>query len=245
MIIPNLPNAPVKKVIVSCEISENTEASIRKFGIEPFKLYGNMNVDEAVKNHPDMHFVHISNNTLLSSKNICSLAGEYISDFTYINSKPDNTTFVGYPDDAFLNCLVLGKYLICNTKCISNDVLKYSEEIELEVLHVNQGYTKCNICVVNKNSIITEDNGIASNLSEYGFRILLLKTNSVKIKKYKYGFIGGASGKISENKLAFFGDIFSHPEYDKIYRFLYKEDVEPVALTREPLTDYGSLMPIE
>ena len=67
---------------------------------------------------------------------------------------------------------------------------------------------------------------------------------TVLILKVEYGFIGGASGKIAPDKIAFMGDISLHPEYDRIKRFLYKRDIEPISLSDEPLTDFGSLLPI-
>ena len=35
-----------------------------------------------------------------------------------------------------------------------------------------------------------------------------------------------------------------HPEYEKIRRFCRKYDVMPVSLSNEPLTDYGSVLPL-
>lgn len=245
MIIPNLPEAPVNKAIVSCEISECIEASIRDFGIEPLKLCGNMNTDDAVKHHADIYFCHTGKNTLFGAKNICSIMGENRLNITYADVKLDNKKIISYPNDAFMNCVVIGKYLICNKKSVATEILQFADTTGLEIIHANQGYTKCNICVVDEKSIITEDKGIADTLLQYGFNILLLEAKCVRIKKYSYGFIGGASGKISKDKLAFFGDISTHVEFDKIKHFLYKRDVELVSLSREPLTDHGSLLSIE
>lgn len=245
MIVPNLPEAPVKKVIVSCEISEFIEASIRNFGIKPLMLYGKMNTDSAIKHHADIYFCHAGRNTLFGTKNICSIAGENTLKIIHTDTGLENTRIIRYPSDAFMNCVVIGKYLICNKKSVAAEILQFADATGLETIHVNQGYTKCNICVVDEKSIITEDKGIADTLLQYGLDVLLLKTKCVRIKKYNYGFIGGASGKLSNDKLAFFGDISSHDEYHKIYRFLHKRDIEPVSLSLEQLTDYGSLLPIE
>ncbi len=245
MIKPNLPDDLINSAIVSSEISAEIEASIRKFGIEPLKLCGRMNCDDAVRNHPDMYFVHISDNVLISNKNNCSFEGG-CSNITFVNLQ-DNShdeVFLSYPYDAYMNSLVLGNKLICNTKYISAEILGLAENHGICPLHVNQGYTKCNICVVDENSIITEDCGIAKTLSSNGYNVLLLRSHAVKIKKYNYGFIGGASGKISKDKLAFFGNIKNHPEYNDIYSFLYSKNVEPISLSSEVLTDYGSLLPI-
>ena len=84
----------------------------------------------------------------------------------------------------------------------------------------------------------------SAETAKNGFDVLLLQKNCVNLEGYKYGFIGGASGKIAPDKIAFMGDISLHPEYDRIKRFLYKRDIEPISLSDEPLTDFGSLLPI-
>ncbi|MBR5308656.1 MAG: hypothetical protein IKU43_07780 [Clostridia bacterium] len=135
--------------------------------------------------------------------------------------------------------------MICNTKTVHKKVLDYAEDSKLKIINVNQGYAKCNICVVDEDSVITEDCGIASILNKNGYDVLLLKNHCVRLPGYEYGFIGGASGKLAKDKLAFFGCIENHTEFGRIYDFLNRKGIEAVSLSDEPLTDYGSLIPIE
>ena len=37
------------------------------------------------------------------------------------------------------------------------------------IQNVNQGYTKCTTCIVSKNAVITEDNGLATIYKNNGF----------------------------------------------------------------------------
>jgi hypothetical protein len=60
---------------------------------------------------------------------------------------------------------------------------------------------------------------------------------------HQYGFIGGASGKISENEILFFGDITAHQDYKKIAGFIEKHGCKIISLNF-PLTDFGGIIPI-
>ena len=92
------------------------------------------------------------------------------------------------------------------------------------MLEVQQGYTKCSICVVSENAIITSDIGIHCKAKESGIDSLLISPGYIDLPGYKYGFIGGASFKISDNVIAFTGSLDSHPDKDNIEHFLCKYD---------------------
>lgn len=243
MIKPNLPDKLVKKVIVSCDISGKIELSLKKYGIDIIKLQGKMNCDPAVRNHPDLYITHCDENVFLFAKNICSVAGDCDIKFTEIEISTGECK-IKYPDDVFMNSTVIGKNIIGCKKYMHKNILSFAEENDYRIINVNQGYAKCNICVVDENSVITEDVGIAKILSDYDFDVLLLENKVVRLSNYPYGFIGGASGKLSGNILGFYGNVFDHPEFNRIESFLTSKGVEPISLSDDPLTDYGSLIPV-
>lgn len=239
---PNLPEKKITKAVVSSIISDKIFNRLYELEIQPLKLYGAMNCDMAVKHHPDLYLINSGESLYLFAKNICSVTGDFQSEIIEVEYPKGN--FIKYPGDVLLNAVFLGDKLICCKKHIHKDILEYAQQNDINIINVNQGYTKCNICAVDEKSVITEDSGIAKTLIENNFNVLLLEKHFVKLPDYKYGFIGGASGKISLDKLAFYGNIEKHPEYNRIYDFLYKRDVEAVSLSDEPLMDYGSLIPI-
>ena len=59
-----------------------------------------------------------------------------------------------------------------------------------------------------------------------------------------YGFIGGASGKLSDNEIYFSGDISSHPDYDIITDFLDKYHIKPVFNRNRRLNDFGGFIKV-
>ena len=243
MIIPNLPKNRINTAIVSSYITKKIENELNNLGIKPLKLTGMMNCDDNIKHHPDLYLIHCSEDYLICAKNICSIEGNInfeINDVPGVKSARN----IKYPEDVFFNSVFLGKCVIGCKKYMHPEILKFAEENNYTIINVRQGYAKCNICVVDEKSVITEDVGIANVLSDYGFDVLCLKNKVVRLGKYPYGFIGGASGKVSEDILAFYGDITKHPEYDLIDKFLKEREITPFSLSDEPLTDYGSLIPL-
>ena len=111
-------------------------------------------------------------------------------------------------------------------------------------MQVSQGYSKCPLCIVDQNSFITEDEGIANTLKRHNINVLKISAGDVRLPGLDYGFLGGASGKISKNLLAFTGDIRQHRDYDKIYDFCAERSVELISLSNEELIDIGSIIPV-
>ena len=52
--------------------------------------------------------------------------------------------------------------------------------------------------------------------------MLLISSGDIKLEGYDYGFIGGASGKISDNTVVFFGNAEMHPYYSSIRELCLK-----------------------
>lgn len=145
-----------------------------------------------------------------------------------------------YPDNIFLNGLSLGNYFIHNIKY--TDPLLLSELTNKVFINVKQGYTKCSILPVRDNAVITSDIGINNVLKNYNFDVLLVPPGDIILPGLDYGFIGGVGGMISENTMAFFGNISKYKYGDTVKKFLSKYDVTPVSLCDSKLIDRGSLL---
>jgi hypothetical protein len=118
-----------------------------------------------------------------------------------------------YPNDVRLNALILGDNAIVNQLTIGKEILDYIISKNYRIISVKQGYAKCSTVVIDENSIITSDNGIARAAEQAGIEVLKITEGFIRLKDFEYGFIGGACGKISKNKIAFCGRIQDHPDY--------------------------------
>ncbi len=148
----------------------------------------------------------------------------------------------GYPLEAGLNCLYMGRKIFCNTKTVLPEVKDYAEKNGICTVHTNQGYTKCSAAIAGENAVITEDKGLYDVLKNEGVDVLLIEKGHVELQGYNYGFIGGASFFDNNTKiLYFFGDIDKTPYAEKVYDFCKKQGVKVISLMKDKhLTDYGS-----
>ncbi|WP_315080870.1 DUF6873 family GME fold protein [uncultured Clostridium sp.] len=217
--------------------------NLQKLNIEPILVPKSNNVYESINGHPDIQMNILKNsseNQIIIHKDIPS---EFINlldkkNIKYIlsNSALSNT----YPNDIILNSLILDDYFIHNLKYSDNNLLN-SQSSKLKI-NVSQGYTKCSVLPIKNKALITSDVGIYSTLIDYDFDVLLLPPGDILLPNLNYGFIGGTGGLISDNKLAFFGELNHYTWGNEVNKFLYKYDVSPIYLRKGKLIDRGSLL---
>ncbi len=148
-----------------------------------------------------------------------------------------------YPYDVALNAVMVGRNLICNKKYTDKTILEYADTHKISIINVKQGYSKCSVVPVSYNAIITDDRGIANSTRDAGIDTLYLDKRFVTCDGFDYGFIGGASGMIDKNVLAFTGFFSDTDTRTKVETFLSKYGVKAEYLTDKPMFDVGSIIP--
>ena len=96
--------------------------------------------------------------------------------------------------------------------------------------------------IVNERSLVTSDRGIYESALDEGFKALLISQGHVSLPGEGYGFIGGASGVIDNERVILLGDIALHPDRENISRFVSTSGVELIILDDLPLLDAGTLI---
>ncbi len=228
---------------VDYRITKEELLNLSKLDLKPILIPKCNDVYDAINGHPDIQLNILKNNSfnkIIIQRNISENFKEILklNDIDYIVSK--NTLSNTYPNDIILNSLILENYFIHTLK-YSDENLLSSQNSKIHI-DVPQGYTKCSILPVREKALITSDKGIFNSLKNYDFDILLLPPGDILLPSLNYGFIGGVGGMISNNKMAFFGDLDSYIWGDKIKKFLFKYDVLPIALRKGKLIDRGSLL---
>lgn len=147
-----------------------------------------------------------------------------------------------YPGDISYNIAKIGNRVVGNLKHIDKTLLEIYSKLGYELINVGQGYAKCNICIVNENSAITEDEGVFRVLSNRGVDVLKLTSNEVNLPGFPYGFIGGATGFINNHILAFCGTLDGHSQKADIVNFIKSKRVDIKYLSSTKLTDFGSIL---
>ncbi len=192
--------------------------------------------------HADMQIVHLGKNIFVCPPSLCDY---------YKNKLPDAQIIPGsselkekYPYNIAYNVCILGNKMICHTEYTDKTILKTASDMGIIAIKSRQGYSKCSICVVTQNAIITSDNGIFELAVSNDIDVLLIQPGYILLPGYDYGFIGGCSGKISNDTLYFYGNISSHPDYDKIKKFASGYGIHIEYSDKYPLTDIGSILPL-
>lgn len=237
---PNLPDREVTLVAISGQAGES-QAKLKQMGIDFLAIRPDGRLPHPVNSHADIQMLHAKENTVFCySEHLFS--GELYSNFNIVSitEKAGNK----YPKDVLLNCAIINNKIICNPKTIAKEILEFADNSGFTIIPVNQGYSKCSICIVNDSAIITDDESIFAAAGNFLNDVLFISKGSIGLKGYNYGFIGGCCGKISKNKIAFNGRLESHKDANLIIDFMSKHLVECVELNDNRLEDIGGILPL-
>ncbi len=244
--IPNLPTEAVTSVLIDGRAPQGIKDSLERLDIEVVTTLAHPDVYPAVAFHPDIMLHHIGSNIFVYAPNtpLALLEALRTKGFELLEGK----TFLGnkYPGTIAYNVARVGKYAFHNTR-YTDPLLKELLEAEgVELIHTNQGYTKCLTCVVDENSIITSDKDILASALKHGLDVLLIEPDeAIRLEPFNMGFIGGATGLINKNKLAVAGNLSFHKNYIKIMDFLSLKYSDVVMLNDDKLIDIGTIIPLE
>lgn len=248
---PNLPQGNVKAVAVGEPYIPLVYDALCMFGIDVTPIPICNCVDVRVSGHADISTHHLGGSNLIVSadtysetyNNLEKMSSKFgLGKWSIIRSSAAYDP--NYPGDVHLNALRIGKFLFCNTNHTDVRLLEYCRENAVEIVHVNQGYSRCSVCVVSKSAAITADTGLAEAMEQKGIDVLKIRRGFIDLPGFDYGFIGGASGKISRDKLCFTGSLNDHPDKTIIENFIRSHGVEPVVLTSRSCIDIGSIIPL-
>ncbi len=195
----------------------------------------------AVCGHPDM-LMHILDNCIMVHKDMDS---EFINNLSLLNYKVYKSNLAlqtKYPYNIGLNSLSMGNLFAHSVKFTDHNLLSLVSDKKL--INVKQGYTKCSTCIVNNHAIITSDVSIAKALISEEIDVLLIPPGDILLPGLNYGFIGGATGLIEDDVLAFYGHLDHYLYGKEVLEFLKKHKVEPAFLRNGKLIDRGSIFRI-
>jgi hypothetical protein len=143
-----------------------------------------------------------------------------------------------YPESARYNAVVTAEYFIHNLKITDPAILEAFPG--RKHLHVNQGYTRCNLISLNDDTFITSDKGIEIVLIAEGKEVLYVDPRPVRLRGHKYGFFPGCCGVLNE-ELLISGSLSFHPEKERIEIFTNQSGVKIRELYQGELTDVGGI----
>lgn len=230
--------------LVDKRITSNMKKSLNLKNIKIVETAPCSNTYDAIKYHPDISICKLNDNNIIVAPNVYEYYKKVLGDYNFNVIKGNSFIDSKYPNNIQYNVCIFGKYAMHNFKYTDKEILNYLDKNNYIKINIKQGYSKCSTCIVNENSIITSDEGIYNTVKQYGIDCLLIENGHIDLFELNYGFIGGCSGLISSNELAFYGDITKHPDYDRILNFVNSKNIKIICLSDEKLLDLGSIIPL-
>ncbi len=244
--VPNLP-ADCAGIIICDRYYHIYENKLKSFGIRPFLMPDNPVLPKEIAHHVDLSVFHTGENELILAQSLIGTAfeaeliaeGFEIKHFSRVQSNE-------YPGDAGGNVCYFSDYAFINPSSADPMIKNILYSKNTVLTPIKQGYTKCNICVLDNHSIITNDRVIAEKAEKQGIDVLLSNPSAIRLDGYDHGFIGGSAFKISSHALCFTGvlDAFEEPEKNRILDFCKEKQIEPYYLSDLPLFDIGGAIPL-
>lgn len=235
---PNLPNKQLRHFFIGSKYCIEAE-ELQNLGCTPITIKGGKSLDSEISFHADVNVFNLGSGNVLVNREI----GELDVHLPFLKLIPikDNISSP-YPMDVKLNALFLGDKIICNTKYIAKEILDFADCYKYKIIHTNQGYTKCSVCVIKNNAVITEDDGLANLLKNYQIDVLKVSKDEVYLSDKHMGFLGGASAKVSDDTIYFSGNLEKHRNFNEILSFLDEFNVKPEFNSNRPLRDFGGII---
>lgn len=237
---PNLPEKDVRLAAIS-ESAGESKIFLNSLGIRTVDIQANPKLSQSVSSHADIRILHLPNKCLCTYPEEIN-AYKNLQFFTV--SCIDYKISADYPNDVRLNCAVIGSKIICNKRTIAREILEFAEKKGFQIISTKQGYSKCSVCILNENAIITDDPSIYRAAQNFFNDTLFISKGSIGLKGADYGFIGGCTGKLGKNKIAFNGRIESHADHNIIIDILDKYKLTAIELTDKKLEDIGGIIPL-
>lgn len=192
----------------------------------------------AISGHPDVFCCQVGDIIVLSP----TLPQHYYDILTKQKVKWKSGTHVNtstYPGSAIYNAVVTDTLFIHNIQ-ITDPTIKAMIGSRKQI-HVNQGYTRCNLLPLPGNCFITSDKGIYTVLTDEGLDLLYVDPTGIQLEGFLNGFIGGVCG-VKDRTIYLAGSLQRYKEGSKIKDFFFQHTMTWVELYDGSLIDGGSIL---
>ena len=196
---------------------------------------------EAVAGHPDIFFCRV-NETLIVAPNLPSFYLNLLQERKIGFITGDEPVGSKYPETARYNAVSTGQHLLHNFRYTDSKITGYAGDLDL--VHLNQGYARCNIIPIGDDRFITSDEGVYRTLVRHDIKALLVSPEGILLPGFKHGFIGGAAG-VRGDAVFFSGSLHHYRDGAAVRKFLSDESCRIIELYDGPLFDGGSIFFID
>lgn len=226
------------KALINYEIAE-AFSKISNIQAIPLKPYSRL--DAPVASHADMLFCVLDDvvfcyEDYVKENRLVETIEKEGYKVIFISNKCEKQ----YPYDISLNVLVMGKTLYCNEKYTAMEILNYAKSRGYTIIDVKQGYSACSTLVVDENTAITSDFGIAKAVKSSHKKAIIVNCDDVVLTGYDHGFIGGSTAKIND-KIYVFGEISKMNFKNELETISKDQKCEIIPILAGRVYDFGGV----
>lgn len=226
-------------VIIDIRTPEEVCKNLKKLDVDLLQLPATDRIAWPISAHPDMQlFIH--NKNAFVHPHIDKSFLRELERYCSINLC-GSELYHDYPRDIAYNIAFTGRFALHRLDCTAPAILDYLNRMNTHLINTRQGYSKCSTLIIDDTSIITADSSIDRTARTSGMNSLLISTGHVDLPGYKYGFIGGATGRFMDMVL-FTGHIDGHPDRESIYEFIESRGLKVKVLSNLKVLDTGSIL---
>ena len=129
---------------------------LKELNYELFEIQPNPNLYYEIAGHTDIHCCKINNSLVVSPNLSIKNAINGLSNLSF-----------KYPFDIPYNVCIIGNFAIHNFKYTDKKILEILDKNNFIKIHINQGYSKCSIAVIDEKSVIVTDKSIANIFKQF------------------------------------------------------------------------------
>jgi hypothetical protein len=193
---------------------------------------------DAISGHPDIFFTQ-AGNRLIAAPNLPDVYQKKLAESGVVFIKGEKAVGASYPETAMYNAVVSDNLLVHNLD-ITDAVVRLAAG-QRQQIHVNQGYTRCNLLFIAPGMAISSDKKICDQLIRAGIKMLYFDPSHIRLPGFSNGFVGGACGMFN-NTLFIAGNLRHHTDGDPLKQFCAGAGVAVTELCDEPLFDGGGIL---
>lgn len=192
---------------------------------------------ESISGHPDVFFCQMPDKLVCAPNAPEDIFAELIK-AGIRTEKGKHPVSSQYPGSAAYNAFTNDAFFVHNTRY--SDPLLLTHSSTLQTIHVNQGYTRCNLAEAG-GLFMTSDKGIEKVLKQNGLDVFFIDPDPIRLPGEQHGFFGGCTG--NWHQVLFLTGSCSHfQEGDDLKAELNRRGIKIIELYDGPLFDAGSIL---
>ena len=234
--------------VVNCGVSSELLQALKSQGLRPLLLPPHPSLPTPVAGHADL-LLFFASDAIYTVKSYYKVAKKELLQLELLSNKELRfcTEEVGacYPNDVLLDAAPIGDYLFCNSRFTAKELL---DQYRNNIVSVRQGYAKCSCVPISDRALITSDPSIYQSSVSLGLDCLSVSAESITLPGYSNGLIGGATSYApygGSDYIFFCGNLLLHPDGEKMMEFCKKYRKISISMTKNQLTDVGTIFLIK